>query len=400
MLMTGKNVSVQFIIKKITNNPLYLNPKAKKFWDFYFKNKLAIIKYMKKQNNLKTYNFNLPKQLIAQKPAQPPDTCRLLILDKKEQEIIDDNFLNLTNYLQKDDVLVFNNSKVIPARLIGKKQTGGKVEILLLRQIKPNIWDCLVGNLPIKKQFGAQIFFTPTGNKGFHAFAGTIISRVKETAQIKFNLSGQKLMNQIFELGQMPTPPYIKRIAKENEYQNFFANEKKMGSVAAPTAGLHFTKRMFKKLKNKGVQIEFITLHVGLGTFAPIKDQDITKHKMHEEYFELDKQTAQHLNQAKKQNRRIIAVGTTTVRVLETCKHFSSQISALRSKKGFTKIYIYPSYKFKFIDAMITNFHLPKSSLILLVSAFAGTQFIKKAYQHAIKKKNYFYSFGDVMLIK
>jgi len=392
---------------------------------------------------LSKYDFNLPQELIAQKPASPPDKCRLLVLDKKNQSIKDDKFLNLTNYLQKSDVLVFNNSKVIPARLIGRKITGGKVEILLLRQIKPNIWECLVGNLPITKQIGATLAFS--GSQGSlrlrsgqaHALAGKIIKRAKDTAQIKFNLSGQKLMAQIFQLGQMPTPPYIKRIAKQNEYQAFFA--KKLGSVAAPTAGLHFTHRIFKKLKQKGVQIEFVTLHVGLGTFQPIKVADITKHQIHEEYFELDKQTAKRLNQAKKEKRRIIAVGTTSVRVLETCarpschgepfgklrtstkelmvslsnqtisegaskklSHFdyAQCDNFLHAKKGFTQIYIYPGYKFKFIDSLITNFHLPKSSLLLLVSAFTNTNFIQKAYQHAIRKKYRFYSFGDVMIIK
>ncbi len=373
---------------------------------------------MKKQFNLKTYNFNLPKELIAQKPAKPADTCRLLVLDRKTKKITDtsrhrspaisvlprrnepmqdEKFLNLTDYLQKGDVLVFNNSKVIPARLIGTKTTGGKVEILLLKQIDTKTWECLVGNLPVKKQIGTILSFEDS--QGASALAGQIIVRQKDTAQIKFNLSGQKLMNKIFQLGQMPTPPYIKRIAKQNEYQTFFADPKKLGSVAAPTAGLHFTKRMFKKLKQKGVQIEFVTLHVGLGTFSPIKETDITKHQIHEEYFELDKQTAKRLNQAKKEKRRIIAVGTTSVRVLESCSS-ASQPPKLKAQNKATKIYIYPGYKFKFVDAIITNFHLPQSSLILLVSAFAGTEFIKKAYQQAIKEKYKFYSFGDVMLIK
>ncbi|MCX6743187.1 MAG: tRNA preQ1(34) S-adenosylmethionine ribosyltransferase-isomerase QueA, partial [Candidatus Parcubacteria bacterium] len=263
-----------------------------------------------KVKNLETYNFNLPQQLIAQKPASPPDTCRLLILDRKTKMIIDENFLNLPNYLKTGDVLVFNNSKVIPARLIARKITGGKVEILLLRQIKPNIWECLIGNLPTKKQINTELNFSKN-------LRGIIIKRAKDTAQIKFNLSGQKLMTQILKLGQIPTPPYIKRIAKQNEYQTFFA--KNLGSVAAPTAGLHFTPRMFKKLKQKGIQIEFVTLHVGLGTFQPIKVGDITKHQIHEEYFELDKPTTKRLNQAKKEKRRIIAVGTTSVRVLESC---------------------------------------------------------------------------------
>ncbi|MCX6739948.1 MAG: tRNA preQ1(34) S-adenosylmethionine ribosyltransferase-isomerase QueA [Candidatus Parcubacteria bacterium] len=376
------------------------------------------------KTKLSSYDFNLPKELIAQKPVSPADTCCLLVLDRKTKRIIDEKFLNLTKYLNKGDVLVFNNSKVLPARLIGRKKTGGKVEILLLRQIKPDTWECLVGNLPVHKQVGTSLLFS---GKQEHAstklstgplLSGQIAARKNNIAQIKFNLSGKKLMDQIFKLGQTPTPPYIKRLAKATEYQNFFA--KKIGSVAAPTAGLHFTPRIFKLLKQKGVQIEFVTLHVGLGTFAPIKFEDITKHQIHSEYFELDKATAKRLNQAKKEGRRIIAVGTTSVRVLESCSQ--SKISKasnfglpaealaeaglrpsafmLRANSGYTDIYIYPGYKFKFIDSLITNFHVPKSSLLLLVSALAGTEFIKKAYQYAIRKKYRFYSFGDVMLIK
>jgi S-adenosylmethionine:tRNA ribosyltransferase-isomerase len=357
---------------------------------------------MKNLTNLKTYDFNLPQELIAQKPASPADTCRLLVLDRKSKKSTDEKFLNLVNYLNKGDVLVFNNSKVLPARLIGKKETGGKVEILLLRQIKANTWECLVGNLPIHKQIGATLIFA--GTPEHPLWHGQIAARIDNTAQIKFNLSGKKLMDQIFKLGQTPTPPYIKRLAKAAEYQNFFA--KKIGSVAAPTAGLHFTPRIFKILKQKGVQIEFVTLHVGLGTFAPIKTDDITKHQIHSEYFELDKATAKRLNQAKAQGRRIIAVGTTSVRVIESCSKLKAQSPKpraksfeLRAKSGDTEIYIYPGYKFKFIDALITNFHVPKSSLVLLVSALAGTEFIKKAYRYAITKKYHFYSFGDAMLI-
>jgi S-adenosylmethionine:tRNA ribosyltransferase-isomerase len=355
---------------------------------------------MKNLTNLKTYDFHLPPELIAQKPASPADTCRLLVLDRKSKKITDEKFLNLPKYLEKGDVLVFNNSKVLPARLIGKKETGGKVEILLLRQIKADTWECLVGNLPVHKQIGTKLNFGKF-------LSGQIAARQNNTAKIKFNLSGKKIMDQIFKLGQTPTPPYIKRLAKATEYQNFFA--KKIGSVAAPTAGLHFTPRIFKMLKQKGVQIEFVTLHVGLGTFAPIKSDDITKHQIHSEYFELDKITAKRLNQAKNQGRRIIAVGTTSVRVLESCakpqsSDFGLRTSALKFQlkpnSGNTTIYIYPGYNFKFIDALITNFHVPKSSLILLVSALAGTEFKKKAYQHAIRKKYRFYSFGDVMLIK
>lgn len=337
----------------------------------------------------KEFDYKLPKNLIAQKPVKPRDSSRLMIIDKQTKKITNDKFLNLPFYLKRGDVLVLNNSKVIPARLFGRKKTGGKVKVLLLKQINLNTWQCLINNLPVKKQVNTKINF-PQNLKG------VIIKREKEVTQIKFNLSGQKLMDKIFKVGKTPTPPYIKRIAREKEYQTFFAHPKKLGSVAAPTAGLHFTPKLFKNLKQKGIQIEFVTLHVGLGTFQPIKTKDVKKHKIHEEYFELNKQTAERLKWAKRKKRRIIAVGTTSARVLETC----SSTSNLKPKKGFTRIYIYPGYEFKFIDAMITNFHLPKSSLILLVSAFAGKKLIKKAYREAVKKKYHFYSFGDAMLIK
>jgi len=347
---------------------------------------------MKKQDNINQYNFKLPQDLIAQQPAKPADSCQLLVIDKKTNSIIDEKFLNLTDYLKPDDVLVFNNSKVIPARLIGTKKTGGKVEILLLKQLNQQTWQCLVGKLAVNKQINTVLAFSKY-------LTGQIITREQETAQIKFNLKGQKLLAEIFRIGQMPTPPYIKRLAKKTEYQNIFADPKKSGSVAAPTAGLHFTKRIFKKLQAKNIKIEYITLHVGLGTFAPIKEKDYTKHKIHSEYYELDKATVQRLNKAKKQGHRIIAVGTTSVRVLETCAT-KNKNHKLKANKANTSIYIYPPYEFKFVDAMITNFHLPKSSLILLVSSFANQKLIKKAYQHAIKKKYRFYSFGDVMFIK
>jgi len=243
-----------------------------------------------------------------------------------------------------------------------------------------------VGFVPVAKQIGLKIKFS-------RGFAGEIIKRAGDTAVIKFNLSGTKLMEEILKIGQPPTPPYIKRLVKSSEYQTVFAE--KVGSVAAPTAGMHFTKRLLAKLKKIGVRIEYITLHVGLGTFQPVKEDDITKHKIHSEYFELDKKTAERVNAAKRAGRRIVACGTTTVRVLENC----ASGGKVRAKIGETNIFIYPGYKFKFIDALLTNFHVPKSTLIMLVAAFAGKKFIDKAYQIAIKKKYRFYSFGDAMLI-
>lgn len=350
---------------------------------------------------LTEFSFNLPTNLIAQKPASPRDTCKLLVLDRINQTITDDSFLHLDSYLQKGDVLVFNNSKVLPARLRGQKLTGGKIEILLLKQLTENTWESLV---KVKKNpVGLEFDLSKKGIK--QTLGAKIIDRKNEVFVLEFNLKGPTLIDAIFKLGEPPTPPYIKRMAKDSEYQNIYA--KKLGSVAAPTAGLHFTNRIFKKLKAKGVQIEFVTLHVGLGTFQPIQTKDIRKHKIHSEYFELDPKTANRLNLAKKQGRRIIAVGTTSVRVLETCAKTKCRPSrglsmtfCVSAQKGNTDIYIYPGYKFKFIDAMITNFHLPESSLILLVSAFAGTKFIQNAYQHAIKKKYRFYSLGDAMFIK
>jgi S-adenosylmethionine:tRNA ribosyltransferase-isomerase len=363
---------------------------------------------------LSEFDFNLPKNLIAQKPASPRDACRLMVLNREKQLVSHERFYNLGKYLRPGDVLVLNNSKVLPARLMGKKETGGKVEILLLKQISPVMWECLVGSVPITKRVGLKIKFSGK-------LSGEIIKRVGDTAVIKFNLSGAKLMEQILKIGQPPTPPYIKRLAKSAEYQTVFAE--KLGSVAAPTAGMHFTKSLMNKLKKTGVQIEYITLHVGLGTFQPVKENDITMHKIHSEYFELDKKTAERLNNAKRAGRRIIACGTTTVRVLESCAQsviartppqrgtrqshlgkaedcFASlAMTELRSQCGETNIFIYPGYKFKFIDALITNFHVPKSTLIMLVAAFAGKKFVDKAYRIAIKKKYRFYSFGDVMLI-
>jgi S-adenosylmethionine:tRNA ribosyltransferase-isomerase len=356
---------------------------------------------------LSDFDFNLPKNLIAQRPVSPRDACRLMVLNREKETIRHERFYNLGRYLKHGDVLVLNNSKVLPARLIGKKVTGGKVEILLLKQISPSTWQCLVGFVPVHQQVGLKINFDRKLN-------GEIIKRMGDTAVIKFNLSSAKLMEYILKIGQPPTPPYIKRLAKSSEYQTVYAE--KIGSVAAPTAGMHFTKPLINKLKKMGVQIEYVTLHVGLGTFQPVKEEDITKHKIHSEYFELDKKTAERLNAAKRTGRRIIACGTTTVRVLEHCVSKDRNLTSINrsqisigSQRGETNIFIYPGYKFsalggsasggKFIDALITNFHVPKSTLIMLVAAFAGKKFIDKVYQIAIKRKYRFYSFGDAMLV-
>ncbi|MFA6028117.1 MAG: tRNA preQ1(34) S-adenosylmethionine ribosyltransferase-isomerase QueA [Patescibacteria group bacterium] len=333
---------------------------------------------------LNNFSYNLNKELIAQSPASPRDSSRLLVLDKKTGVIKHDRFYNLPKYLKPTDVLVFNDTKVIPARLHGRKKTGGKIEIFLLRKITEKKWECLTKG---KIKNGQEIFF----KKGF---IGKMIQREQDrTKIIKFSRYNPRFKTggyrSILSIGETPTPPYIKKQSNLKEYQTIYA--KKDGSVAAPTAGFHFTKRLLRELKKRGVQMEYVTLHVGLGTFAPVKIEDITKHKMHSEYASIDKATSLRLQKAKKEKRRIIAVGTTSVRTLEALD--------MKHSSQWTDIFIYPGYKFKHINAMVTNFHLPESTLLMLVSAFAGSANIKTAYQQAIKKKYRFYSFGDAMFI-
>ncbi|MFH0818418.1 MAG: tRNA preQ1(34) S-adenosylmethionine ribosyltransferase-isomerase QueA [Patescibacteria group bacterium] len=326
-----------------------------------------------KLTSLHNYNYNLPFELIAQKPVRPRDHSRLLVLDKKNQTIGHYKFYDIIDYLNPGDVLVFNNTKVIPARLHGQKITGGKLEVFLLNKITNQIWTCLIKG---KIKIDQEIFFSKK-------FKGKIVSKNNELYKIVFN------KKNITSIGETPTPPYIKPKSNLKEYQTVYAKHE--GSVAAPTAGFHFTKALLKKLKAKGVQLEYITLHVGLGTFQPVKEQDITKHKMHSELATINKSTAIRLQKAKKQNRRIIAVGTTTVRTLESLK--------LQAGSKWTDIFIYPGYKFNCVDAMITNFHLPQSTLLMLISAFSDSALVKKAYHEAVAKKYRFYSFGDAMFI-
>ena len=339
---------------------------------------------------LSLFNYHLPKNLIAQQQVKPRDKSRLLVVDKKTKKLTHDFFYNLTKHLTPNDVLIFNNSKVIPARLIMYKETGGKIEIFLLKKVKSNIWQVLVG--------GKTKPNNNLSSKGNNLQAN-ILKKVKENRYlVKFNHSGKKLESIIEKIGETPLPPYIKtrdsKYIKKN-YQTLFAKHK--GSVAAPTAGLHFTKNLLSKLKKRGIKIEFITLHVGLGTFAPVKEKIIEKHQIHSEYTVLDKATAKRLNGYKKQGKTIIAVGTTSCRTLES---FSNQKGQLKAGSKWVDIYIYPSYKFKFIDSLITNFHLPQSTLLMLVSALAGREFIIDIYNKAIKKKYRFYSFGDGMFIQ
>ena len=333
---------------------------------------------------LKDFDYQLPQELIAQKPIRPRDYSRLMILNKQNHAITHDYFYNLDKYLKPNDILVANNSKVIPARLIGKKSTGGKAEILLLKSLDNDKWEIVLKG---KGQINKEIKFS---KKLFGVLKQQISNQIWA---IQFNLSNNALIKQIHKLGQAPTPPYIKRLSNLEEYQTIYAQ--KSGSAAGPTAGFHFTKNLIKKLKKQGLEFEFITLHVGLGTFQPVRTENIAEHQMHAEWGEIKPEISKKLNQAKKNKQRIIAIGTTTTRILE---NFTFE-NKLNAGAKWINTFIFPGYEFKFINGLITNFHLPKSSLLMLVCAFAGQDFIFRAYQEAIKKKYRFYSFGDAMLI-
>jgi len=363
---------------------------------------LHLIVYNNFIMKLDLFDYKLPQNLIANEPASPRDSSRLLIFNKKENKIIHDEYINLDKYLTPNDVLVFNNSKVFPARLIGKKETGGRVEILLLKQISttPNQWEALIGTK--KPKDGLKLMFSA-------GLTATIWnSSPDKTWFVEFNFKANKFNTILDKIGQVPLPPYIEAKSAQSkikkQYQTVYAN--KTGSAAAPTAGLHFTNRLLKKIQNKGIQTEYVTLHVGLGTFNPVETNNIEDYKIHSEFVSIDKKTIQRLQKAKEHGKRIIAVGTTSVRVLETVFTNSHQIASSSfqssSQNGCecnTNIFIYPGYKFKFIDAMITNFHLPKSSLIMLVSAFIGRKKTLDLYKLAIKLKYRFFSFGDGMFL-
>lgn len=338
--------------------------------------------------NLKKFDYQLPVKLIAQKPIRPRDHSRLMILNRKNNNIIHDYFYNINKYIEPGSILVANDSKVIPARLKGKKIiTKGKVEVLLLgkEELKNNCWEIILKG---KGQVGLEIIF----NK---KLSGTLEKQSSEqTWIIRFNISQGNLREELSRAGETPTPPYIKAKSNLKEYQTIYARQP--GSVAAPTAGFHFTKKIIEKLKAAGINMEFVTLHVGLGTFQPVRSENIEDHQMHSEWGEIKAPTALRLNQAKKETKKIIAVGTTSCRVLEA---FSSPNHILKTGAKSIQTFIYPGYEFKFIDGLITNFHLPKSTLLILVSAFANREFILQAYSEAIKQKYRFYSFGDAMLI-
>ncbi|HPI67058.1 MAG TPA: tRNA preQ1(34) S-adenosylmethionine ribosyltransferase-isomerase QueA [bacterium] len=347
------------------------------------------------------FSYNLPRELIAQTPKNHRDQARLFVYNKKNKTVKHDIFCHLKNYLQPGDVLVFNNTKVLPARLIMYKPTGGKVEIFLLKDLGGGKWECLLKNT------GKNFKFLILNFKTILNFKCQILKRLKNgNFIIKFNYIGKKFLNFLEKYGVTPLPPYIKTGDSKKirtAYQTVYAKD--WGSVAAPTAGLHFTKKLIRQLKNYGVQTEFVTLHVGQGTFQPVKTKKIIDHKMHPEWISVDKNTAQKLNLAKKNKQKILAVGTTVVRTLEAATNNRGHLRAINKP---INIFIYPSYKFKFVDALITNFHLPQSTLIMLVAAFLsqgknktyGIKKIKELYNLAIKKKYRFYSFGDAMLIQ
>ncbi|MBU1202531.1 tRNA preQ1(34) S-adenosylmethionine ribosyltransferase-isomerase QueA [Patescibacteria group bacterium] len=339
--------------------------------------------------NIKLFDYNLPHELIAQKQIKPRDHSRLLILDSAKQKIAHKHFYDLPDILTSNDVLVVNETKVFPARLYGHKSTGGKVEILLIDRVNPSGWLAMIGGRNLK--VGDAIYF----DKKLEA---KIIKDIDgKTKQVKFNKSGKELDKIIDNIGHTPLPPYIKTKDSQKikkDYQTIYARS--IGSAAAPTAGLHFTDRVLKQLSKKGIKIFKVTLHVGLGTFAPVEAEEIEKHKIHHEWARIDKKTAEALNKLKKTGKNIIAVGTTSARTLEA---FSDKTGDLTPGVKWVDIYIYPGYKYKFADDLITNFHLPKSSLLFMVSALASRELIIKTYQKAVAKKYRFFSFGDAMII-
>lgn len=340
--------------------------------------------------DVKDFRYDLPQELIAQDPLEDRSSSRLLVLDKDTGEITHKHFYDIIDYLDEGDCLVLNETKVIPARLMGvKKDTGAVVEILLLKRKSKTVWECLVK--PGKKcRVGAVIEF------GEGLLTGTVIDIVEEGNRIiEFEFDG--IFEEILDkLGTMPLPPYITHTLKDrNRYQTVYA--KNEGSAAAPTAGLHFTKELLKDIEDKGVKLAKVTLHVGLGTFRPVKVSDVRQHHMHSEFFQVSKEAADIINSTRANGKRVICVGTTSTRTVESA---SDDKGYLKETSGWTDIFIYPGYKFKVLDALITNFHLPESTLVMLVSALAGREKVLHAYEEAVKEKYRFFSFGDAMFIK
>ena len=340
--------------------------------------------------NVTDFDYNLPEELIAQTPLKKRDSSKLLVLDKNNGDIKHETFSNITNYLRSGDVLVLNDTKVIPARLIGvKEETGAVIELLLLKDLGEDTWECL--SKPAKRlHVGTIVSF------GDGKLKAQVVEKKDEGVTIVKLLYTGILMEILDALGTMPLPPYIhEKLEDQGRYQTVYA--KYSGSAAAPTAGLHFTPELLKSIEDMGVIVTYVTLHVGLGTFRPVEVDNILEHKMHSEYYIMTEETANILNKAKDESRRIIAVGTTSTRTLETIA--SNNDGRFISCSGDTSIFIYPGYEFKGIDCLITNFHLPKSTLVMLVSALSSKEIILNAYQEAINEKYRFFSFGDSMFI-
>lgn len=346
--------------------------------------------------NISEFDYELPEELIAQMPADKRENSRMLVLDKEKQTIEHKHFFDITDYLDENCLLVLNNTKVLPARLYGTKDTGAKIEVFLLEAKQDKQWSCLIK--PSKRIKPGTII--------------TICEELQVKALEKLEDAGEWLVELIYDgnlfeilhkVGNIPLPPYIERKLQSDELKQFDMNRyqtvyaKDEGSVAAPTAGLHFTEDILESLKNKGVDIAYVTLNVGLGTFRPVKCENILEHKMHSETFEITDVAAAKITEAKKQGKKIVAVGTTTVRTLETAYQ---KFGCIKACHDHSELFIYPPYEFKVIDELITNFHLPKSTLLMLVSALAGKEFIFKAYQEAIENKYRFFSYGDCMFIQ
>lgn len=336
------------------------------------------------------FYYDLPEELIAQTPVEPRDSSRMLIYDRSKKEILHKHFYDVIDYLNEGDTLIVNDSRVLPARIYGTKiPTGANVEFLLLKQKEEKVWETLVK--PGKK--------ARTGDKfsfGDGIMTATVIDVLEDGNRIVQFECEKNFFETLDKIGQMPLPPYIHEKLKDKErYQTVYSHE--LGSAAAPTAGLHFTNELMEKIKNKGVNIGYVTLHVGLGTFRPVKVDDVTTHKMHSEHFEVPKETANLIRKTKKNGKRVIAVGTTSCRTLESVAEKHGEVVPC---DGWTDIFIYPGFEFKVLDGLITNFHLPESTLIMLVSAFAGYEETMEVYKTAVEEKYRFFSFGDSMFIK
>ena len=334
------------------------------------------------------FDYDLPERLIAQHPSLKRDESRLMVLNREKQTIEDKVFKDVIDYLNPGDCLVRNNTKVIPARLYGRKETGANVEFLLLKRIHDDTWEVIVrpGRKLLK---GAKVIF---GDGILEATIDDVLENGNRLVTFKYEGIFNEILDQI---GLMPLPPYIKEKLKDKDrYQTVYA--KYDGSAAAPTAGLHFTEELLEKIRQKGVEIANVTLHVGIGTFRPVKVENVEEHDMHSEHYYIKKEDADKINNAKKNGKRIISVGTTSCRVLES---IADESGFVKETEGDTSIFIYPGYKFKCIDSLITNFHLPESTLVMLVSALAGKDFILKAYKEAVEKEYRFFSFGDAMII-